>query len=72
AARNGAGLILSPADRSYLDMKYTKDTKLGLAPQGLRTLPAGSPSRPGGGRRGAGGGAPLRPPCPLTRFFRTL
>ncbi|MFF0274799.1 beta-N-acetylhexosaminidase [Streptomyces sp. NPDC094447] len=31
AARNGAGLILSPADRSYLDMKYTKDTKLGLA-----------------------------------------
>ncbi|MCX5226375.1 beta-N-acetylhexosaminidase [Streptomyces sp. NPDC006553] len=31
AARNGAGLILSPADRTYLDMKYTKDTKLGLA-----------------------------------------
>ena len=31
AARNGAGLILSPADRSYLDMKYTKETPLGLA-----------------------------------------
>ncbi|MFJ5833761.1 beta-N-acetylhexosaminidase [Streptomyces sp. NPDC093089] len=31
AARNGTGLILSPADRSYLDMKYTKDTPLGLA-----------------------------------------
>ncbi|MFJ2933971.1 beta-N-acetylhexosaminidase [Streptomyces sp. NPDC087219] len=31
AARNGTGLILSPADRTYLDMKYTKDTKLGLA-----------------------------------------
>ncbi|CAM5406768.1 beta-N-acetylhexosaminidase [Streptomyces rimosus subsp. rimosus] len=31
AAREGAGLILSPADRSYLDMKYTKDTKLGKA-----------------------------------------
>ncbi|MFI6417785.1 beta-N-acetylhexosaminidase [Streptomyces sp. NPDC050842] len=31
AARDGAGLILSPADRSYLDMKYTKDTPLGLA-----------------------------------------
>ncbi|MCT4356135.1 beta-N-acetylhexosaminidase [Streptomyces sp. Je 1-79] len=31
AARNGTGLILSPADRVYLDMKYTKDTKLGLA-----------------------------------------
>jgi hexosaminidase len=31
AARNGTGLILSPADRVYLDMKYTKETKLGLA-----------------------------------------
>ncbi|MFE5545222.1 beta-N-acetylhexosaminidase [Streptomyces sp. NPDC056534] len=31
AARSGAGLVLSPADRTYLDMKYTKDTKLGLA-----------------------------------------
>ncbi|MDN3293784.1 beta-N-acetylhexosaminidase [Streptomyces ficellus] len=31
AARNGTGLILSPADRIYLDMKYTEDTKLGLS-----------------------------------------
>ncbi len=31
AARNGTGLILSPADRAYLDMKYDKDTPLGLA-----------------------------------------
>ncbi|CAM5238743.1 hypothetical protein STENM223S_00363 [Streptomyces tendae] len=31
AARNGTGLILSPADRAYLDMKYTKDTPLGLS-----------------------------------------
>ncbi|MGW4273548.1 beta-N-acetylhexosaminidase [Streptomyces seoulensis] len=31
AARNGTGLILSPADRVYLDMKYTKDTPLGLS-----------------------------------------
>ncbi|MET9803845.1 beta-N-acetylhexosaminidase [Streptomyces sp. NPDC006368] len=31
AARNGTGLILSPADRIYLDMKYTKDTPLGLS-----------------------------------------
>ncbi|MEU5215836.1 beta-N-acetylhexosaminidase [Streptomyces sp. NPDC020807] len=31
AARRGAGLILSPADRSYLDMKYTPETELGLA-----------------------------------------
>ncbi|GAA2898353.1 beta-N-acetylhexosaminidase [Streptomyces mexicanus] len=31
AAQNGTGLILAPADRIYLDMKYTKDTPLGLA-----------------------------------------
>ncbi|MEV5608508.1 beta-N-acetylhexosaminidase [Streptomyces sp. NPDC052225] len=31
AARNGTGIVLSPADRTYLDMKYTKDTPLGLA-----------------------------------------
>lgn len=31
AARNGTGLILSPADRVYLDMKYTEDTPLGLS-----------------------------------------
>lgn len=35
AARAGTGLILSPADRVYLDMKYTKDTPLGLAWAGL-------------------------------------
>lgn len=35
AARNGTRLILSPADRVYLDMKYTKDTPLGLAWAGL-------------------------------------
>ncbi|MFD4140640.1 beta-N-acetylhexosaminidase [Streptomyces sp. NPDC058572] len=31
AAQTGTRLILSPADRVYLDMKYTKDTPLGLA-----------------------------------------
>ncbi|MGW6547660.1 beta-N-acetylhexosaminidase [Streptomyces massasporeus] len=31
AARGGTGLILSPADRVYLDMKYTKETPLGLS-----------------------------------------
>ncbi|MFI8517162.1 beta-N-acetylhexosaminidase [Streptomyces sp. NPDC085481] len=31
AARAGTRVILSPADRAYLDMKYTKDTKLGLS-----------------------------------------
>nr|WP_128378835.1 beta-N-acetylhexosaminidase [Streptomyces cavernae] len=35
AAQNGTGLILSPADRIYLDMKYTKDTPLGLDWAGL-------------------------------------
>ncbi|MET7856827.1 beta-N-acetylhexosaminidase [Streptomyces sp. NPDC005318] len=31
AAANGTKLVLSPADRVYLDMKYDKDTALGLA-----------------------------------------
>ncbi|MFF4958414.1 beta-N-acetylhexosaminidase [Streptomyces sp. NPDC001222] len=35
AARNGTGLILSPADRVYLDMKYTKATPLGQDWAGL-------------------------------------
>ncbi|MGX2997073.1 beta-N-acetylhexosaminidase [Streptomyces sp. JNUCC 64] len=30
AARAGAKVVLSPADRSYLDMKYTEDSPLGL------------------------------------------
>ncbi|GIM97017.1 beta-N-acetylhexosaminidase [Paractinoplanes toevensis] len=30
AARDGHQVIMSPADRSYLDMKYDKDTPLGL------------------------------------------
>ncbi|MFE6486052.1 beta-N-acetylhexosaminidase [Streptomyces sp. NPDC057757] len=35
AARNGTGLVLSPADRVYLDMKYTADTPLGQDWAGL-------------------------------------
>ncbi|WP_393098743.1 beta-N-acetylhexosaminidase [Streptomyces sp. LN325] len=35
AARNGTGLVLSPADRIYLDMKYTEDTPLGQDWAGL-------------------------------------
>lgn len=31
AAKNGTRLILSPADRAYLDMKYDRNTPLGLA-----------------------------------------
>ncbi|MCF6524650.1 beta-N-acetylhexosaminidase [Streptomyces sp. JJ36] len=35
AARNGTRVILSPADRAYLDMKYNEDTPLGLSWAGL-------------------------------------
>ncbi|MEU3984115.1 beta-N-acetylhexosaminidase [Streptomyces sp. NPDC026672] len=35
AARNGTGIVLSPADRVYLDMKYTDDTPLGQDWAGL-------------------------------------
>lgn len=35
AAQNGTGLILSPADRIYLDIKYTEDTPLGQDWAGL-------------------------------------
>jgi hexosaminidase len=35
AAQSGTGLILSPADRVYLDMKYTEDTPLGQDWAGL-------------------------------------
>ncbi|MFD5567245.1 beta-N-acetylhexosaminidase [Streptomyces cadmiisoli] len=31
AARNGTGIVLSPADRLYLDMKYDAGTPLGLS-----------------------------------------
>ncbi|MEU6376740.1 beta-N-acetylhexosaminidase [Streptomyces sp. NPDC046909] len=35
AARSGTGIVLSPADRVYLDMKYTADTPLGQDWAGL-------------------------------------
>ncbi|MET7701118.1 family 20 glycosylhydrolase [Streptomyces sp. NPDC005485] len=35
AAQNGTGLVLSPADRLYLDMMYTADTPLGQDWAGL-------------------------------------
>lgn len=38
AARQGARLILSPASRTYLDMKYTAATELGLRWAGLIEL----------------------------------
>lgn len=35
AAEGGTGIVLSPADRLYLDMKYTADTRLGTRWAGL-------------------------------------
>lgn len=35
AVARGAGLVLSPADRTYLDMKYTSSTRLGQSWAGL-------------------------------------
>ncbi|MFE3448026.1 beta-N-acetylhexosaminidase [Nonomuraea sp. NPDC059194] len=35
AVARGAKLVMSPADRSYLDMKYTRDTEYGLDWAGL-------------------------------------
>ncbi|WP_333773833.1 beta-N-acetylhexosaminidase [Streptomyces sp. IBSBF 3136] len=35
AAQNGTGIVLSPADRVYLDMKYTAATRLGTKWAGL-------------------------------------
>ncbi|MEV8098872.1 family 20 glycosylhydrolase, partial [Kitasatospora sp. NPDC085879] len=43
AAAHGTGLVLAPADRAYLDQKYTADTVLGLswaASSGLDVLAA--------------------------------
>lgn len=49
AARNGTRLILSPADRAYLDMKYDKDTPLGLS----WAWPMSTPGAPTTGTRAA-------------------
>ncbi|MEP0263475.1 family 20 glycosylhydrolase [Dokdonia sp.] len=37
-AKQGAKVVLSPAPRTYLDMKYTKDTKIGLTWAGLSPI----------------------------------
>ena len=41
AAVNGNKVIMSPADKAYLDMKYDPDSRLGLAWAGIRGGPAG-------------------------------
>ncbi len=37
-AQQGASVVLSPAPKTYLDMKYTKDTKIGLTWAGLTPI----------------------------------
>jgi hexosaminidase len=41
AVKQGAKLILSPASKAYLDMKYDQDTKLGLSWAGLISVQTG-------------------------------
>ncbi len=37
-AQQGASIVLSPAPKTYLDMKYTKDTKIGLTWAGMTPI----------------------------------
>jgi len=37
-AKQGASIVLSPAPKTYLDMKYTKDTKIGLTWAGVTPI----------------------------------
>ncbi|MFF7893651.1 beta-N-acetylhexosaminidase [Streptomyces sp. NPDC007907] len=57
AAQAGTGLILSPADRVYLDMKYTKETPLGLSWAGYVEVKRSYDWDPGAYLPGVPGGA---------------
>ncbi|AKN69607.1 beta-N-acetylhexosaminidase [Streptomyces sp. PBH53] len=57
AARNGTGLILSPADRIYLDMKYTSATRPGTKWAGLVEVRRSYDWNPGAYLPGVPGGA---------------
>ncbi|WP_326722920.1 beta-N-acetylhexosaminidase [Streptomyces sp. NBC_00243] len=57
AAQNGTGLVLSPADRVYLDMKYTADTPLGQDWAGLVEVQRSYDWDPGNYLPGAPGSA---------------
>ncbi|MEU3936357.1 beta-N-acetylhexosaminidase [Streptomyces sp. NPDC029044] len=57
AAQSGTGLILSPADRVYLDMKYTKETPLGLSWAGYVEVRRSYDWDPGAYLPGVPGGA---------------
>ncbi|KUL51742.1 beta-N-acetylhexosaminidase [Streptomyces sp. NRRL F-4489] len=65
AAKNGTRLILSPADRAYLDMKYDKDTPLGLNWAGYVDVRRAYDWDPGGYLAGVPAGAVLGVEAPL-------
>ncbi|MGW7516016.1 family 20 glycosylhydrolase [Streptomyces sp. NPDC054796] len=65
AAKNGTRLILSPANRSYLDMKYDKDTPYGLSWAGYVEVRQSYDWDPGSYVKGAPGEAVLGVEAPL-------
>jgi len=65
AAQNGTGLILSPADRVYLDMKYTSSTRLGTKWAGLVEVRRSYDWNPGDYLPGAPGSAVRGVEAPL-------
>ncbi|APY91067.1 beta-N-acetylhexosaminidase [Streptomyces alfalfae] len=65
AAKNGTKLVLSPADRSYLDHKYTKDTPLGLSWAGLVEVRRSYDWDPGAYLQGAPADAVMGVEAPL-------
>ncbi|WP_372504295.1 beta-N-acetylhexosaminidase [Streptomyces spinosisporus] len=72
AARNGTRLIFSPADRLYLDMKYTEDTPLGQDWAGLVEVQRSYDWDPGTYLAGAPGSAVMGVEAPLwTETIRT-
>ncbi|MCT2591078.1 beta-N-acetylhexosaminidase [Streptomyces sp. N2-109] len=72
AARKGTRLILSPANRAYLDMKYNKDTPLGLSWAGYVEVRQSYDWDPGTYLQGAPGESVLGVEAPLwTETLRT-
>ncbi|WP_128802828.1 MULTISPECIES: beta-N-acetylhexosaminidase [unclassified Streptomyces] len=65
AAQNGTRLIFSPADRLYLDMKYTEDTPLGQDWAGLVEVRRSYDWDPGNYLAGAPGSAVMGVEAPL-------
>ncbi|WP_274915592.1 beta-N-acetylhexosaminidase [Streptomyces sp. WZ-12] len=65
AARRGTRLVLSPADRAYLDMKYDKDTPLGLTWAGYVSVRRSYDWDPGDYLAGVPAGAVLGVEAPM-------